>query len=83
MNLVLIGLRGSGKSTVGKLLAQRLRWDFVDTDVLIQERAGKSIKEIFAQDLNWATLVPRLPASGTLTADEMTIKEILAVAPKK
>ncbi len=40
-------------------------------------------KEIFAQDINWATLVPRLPASGTLTADEKTIKEILAVSPKK
>lgn len=40
-------------------------------------------KEIFAQDMNWATLVPRLPASGTLTADEKTIKEILSVAPKK
>ena len=40
-------------------------------------------KQIFAQDMNWATLVPRLPASGTLTADEKTIKDILSVAPKK
>lgn len=40
-------------------------------------------KEVFAKDMNWATLVPRLPASGILTADEKTMKEILAVAPKK
>jgi uncharacterized Ntn-hydrolase superfamily protein len=38
-------------------------------------------KEIFAQDMNWADLVPRLPASGTLTADEKTIMEILSVSP--
>ncbi len=40
-------------------------------------------KEIFARDNNWVTLVPRLPASGTLTADEAVIKKILSVAPKK
>jgi uncharacterized Ntn-hydrolase superfamily protein len=40
-------------------------------------------KEIFAKDANWATLLPRLPASGTLLADKATIDKILAVAPKK
>jgi uncharacterized Ntn-hydrolase superfamily protein len=40
-------------------------------------------KEVFAKDPNWATLIPRLPASGTLNADEKTMKEILSVAPKK
>lgn len=40
-------------------------------------------KEVFAHDANWATLVPRLPASGTLTADEATIRKILSVAPAK
>ncbi len=39
-------------------------------------------KEIFRQDMNWATLIPRLPASGSLTADEATIKKILSVAPQ-
>jgi len=38
-------------------------------------------KEIFAQDTNWADLIPRLPASGTLNANEKTIKEILSVSP--
>jgi shikimate kinase len=47
MKLVLIGLRGSGKTTVGRLLAERLNWPFDDTDVLIQARAKLSIREIF------------------------------------
>ncbi len=40
-------------------------------------------KTIFAKDMNWATLIPRLPASGVLNADDATLKEILSVAPKK
>jgi shikimate kinase len=50
MKLVLIGLRGSGKTTVGKLAAARLGWPFADTDVIIQQRAGISIREIFQRD---------------------------------
>jgi shikimate kinase len=48
MNLVLIGYRCTGKTTIGRLLAQRLGWPLVDTDTRIQERAGQSIKEIVA-----------------------------------
>jgi shikimate kinase len=48
MNIVLIGYRCTGKTTIGGLLAARLGWPLVDTDTLIQERAGKSIKEIVA-----------------------------------
>jgi len=48
MNLVLIGYRCTGKTTIGRLLAGNLGWPLVDTDTLIQERAGKSIKEIVA-----------------------------------
>jgi len=40
-------------------------------------------KEIFAKDRNWVELIPRLPNSGTLIADESVIKQILSVAPKK
>jgi shikimate kinase len=47
MNIVLIGYRGSGKSSIGKRLASNLWMGFVDTDTLIVERAGKSIREIF------------------------------------
>jgi shikimate kinase len=49
MSVVLIGYRGSGKSTVGKRLADRLWQTFVDTDDLIVRKAGKSIREIFEQ----------------------------------
>lgn len=50
MSIVLIGYRGSGKSTVGQKLANRLWQDLVDTDQLVVKKAGKSIKEIFEQD---------------------------------
>ena len=49
-NIVLIGMMGSGKTTVGKLLAGRLRRPFVDTDAIIEEREGRSIPDIFARD---------------------------------
>lgn len=46
-NIVLTGFMGTGKTTVGKILAERLGYDFVDTDERIQERAGESIPDIF------------------------------------
>ena len=49
-NLILIGYRGSGKSTVGRLAARRLHWRFIDTDELIEAAAGRSIAAIFAAD---------------------------------
>ena len=45
----LIGFMGSGKSTVGKELAKALNCDFIDLDIYIQEKAGKTIPEIFEQ----------------------------------
>ncbi|MEF8823934.1 MAG: shikimate kinase [Desulfohalobiaceae bacterium] len=45
-NIVFLGLRGSGKSTVAREVASRLGAEMVDTDKVIQERAGKSIAEI-------------------------------------
>lgn len=49
-NIVLIGMMGCGKSTVGALLAERLGRRLVDTDELIVEREGRSINEIFAAE---------------------------------
>ena len=49
MSIVLIGYRGSGKTTIGKRLADRLWQPFIDIDDLMVEKAGKSIKEIFEQ----------------------------------
>ena len=49
-NIVLVGLMGSGKTTVGKLVAQSIGFNFVDTDDVITRAAGKSIPEIFADE---------------------------------
>lgn len=46
-NIVLIGFMGSGKSTVGKLLAQQLEMEYVDMDHYIQEKLGLTIEQIF------------------------------------
>ncbi|MCC6388144.1 MAG: 3-dehydroquinate synthase [Dehalococcoidia bacterium] len=48
--IVLVGLSGSGKSTVGPLVARRLGWAFTDTDALIEQAAGRSIPELFAEE---------------------------------
>lgn len=49
-NIILTGFMGTGKTTVGKLLAERLQRPFIDTDALIVERDGRAIADIFAQD---------------------------------
>ena len=49
-NIYLIGMMGVGKTTVGKLLAQKLNYRFFDTDDLIEKLAQKTISEIFATD---------------------------------
>jgi len=50
MRVVLIGYRGSGKSAVGEVMAQRLGLAFVDSDEEIENRVGREIAEIFAGD---------------------------------
>lgn len=47
-NIYLVGFMGSGKSTVGRLLARRLGFKFADLDSVIEEESGKSIAEIFS-----------------------------------
>lgn len=49
-NITLIGFMGTGKSTVGRLLAEQLKFEFLDTDAIIEQRSGKKITEIFAQN---------------------------------
>ena len=46
-NLVLVGMMGSGKSLIGKILSRKLNFDFIDTDSQIEEKEKKTIPEIF------------------------------------
>jgi len=48
--VALLGCRGCGKTSVGRLVAQQLGWEFVDTDGLVEARAGRTIAEIFQAD---------------------------------
>jgi shikimate kinase len=49
-NIALIGFMGTGKSSVGQLVAAQLHFAYLDTDHVIEARAGKTISELFAQD---------------------------------
>lgn len=49
-NIALIGFMGTGKTAVGKVLAEKLGKQFLELDALIEQRVGKAIPEIFAQD---------------------------------
>ena len=49
-NITMIGMPSSGKSTVGVLLAKRLGFSFVDVDIVIQEKEGRLLKEIIADE---------------------------------
>ncbi len=49
-NVILVGFMGSGKTTIGKLLALRLKKKFVDMDDVLEERAGKAISLVFSED---------------------------------
>ncbi|MDX1964197.1 MAG: shikimate kinase [Pirellulales bacterium] len=50
MNIALIGYRGTGKTSVARELARLLDWQWIDADVFLEQRAGRSIAEIFSQD---------------------------------
>ena len=49
-NIALIGFMGTGKSSVGQIVAAQLHFTFLDTDQLIESRVGKTISEVFAQN---------------------------------
>ena len=66
--ILLCGFMGCGKTSVGQALAFRLRWDFLDTDALIEKRTGMSIPEIFAEQ--GGTELPQDGAAGGGDAGE-------------
>jgi shikimate kinase len=48
--LLLIGMMASGKTTVGRIVAERLGWGYLDSDEQVCERTGRSVREIFEED---------------------------------
>jgi len=50
VNIALIGFMGTGKTSVGRLVADQLRFEYLDTDDLIQTQTGRTITDIFAKD---------------------------------
>jgi shikimate kinase len=49
VNIYLIGFMGSGKSSTGRKIASSLRWNFADTDKIVEEQEGATVPEIFEQ----------------------------------
>ncbi len=71
-NIIIIGMPGSGKTTFGKALAQRLGRDFYDADDVIVEQEGKTIPELFAVSED-CFRDAEVRASKTLAAKEGTV----------
>jgi len=76
MNIVLIGYRGAGKSTVGDRLAIRMGKGFVDTDDLVQERQGTSIRDI-VESHGWV----HFRAAEKKIIEEVSHRDDLIIAP--
>src|ERR687887_2450742 len=68
-NLVLVGFSCSGKTTLGRNVARRLRLRFVDTDRLVEEIAGRSIPEIFREQGEAAFRTYESEAIAQIAAD--------------
>jgi shikimate kinase len=70
--VALVGFMGAGKTSVGTALAERMGWRFMDLDVLIEKREGRSVPQIFEQDgeakfreLEWKALQEILTAADS------------------
>jgi shikimate kinase len=69
----LIGPRGSGKSTVAALLAEGLGWSWVDADCVLEQQAGRSIRDIFASEGEAGFRLRERTVLGELCGRERTV----------
>ncbi|MDD4334629.1 MAG: shikimate kinase [Desulfotomaculaceae bacterium] len=74
-NIVIIGFMATGKSTVGRLLAQRLKRPFIDTDKKIEAVTGKTVAQIFARDGE-----KRFRSEENLLVKKLVLKKGLVIA---
>lgn len=79
--LVLIGAPGAGKSTVGKVLSEKLNREFLDTDTLIQDSTGKTITDIFVVDGEEAFRAIELKVLADVLKSENTVISLGGGAP--
>jgi shikimate kinase len=73
VNLALIGFMGAGKTSVGRLAAEQLRFDYLDTDEMIQSLTGRSITDIFKTDGEPAFRALERQIVGELAARSRTV----------
>ena len=72
-NIILIGMPASGKSTVGVVVAKRLGYEFIDTDLLIQKQENRLLKEIIAEEGNDGFLAIENQVNRDLEAEKAVI----------
>lgn len=73
VNIALIGFMGTGKTSVGRLVAEQLQFDYLDTDEVIQSRTGRTITEIFSTDGEAAFRKMEQELVGELAARTKTV----------
>ncbi len=73
MSVILIGMPSSGKSTLGVLIAKRLGYSFIDSDLLIQEREGKLLHKIIAGEGDESFLAIESDVNCAITARDAVI----------
>ena len=72
-NIILIGMPGAGKSSVGVILAKALGYEFIDTDIMFENREKRLLSEIIADEGNEGFLAIENEVNETLEADESVI----------
>ena len=74
-NIVLVGMMGSGKSHIGRKLAQRLNWQFVDTDRRIERAVGMTIADFFARNVDTYRILHRHGFIVALLSEPFRVEE--------